>query len=397
MSVKSYLFTLILLVGFLSAAKAQETAPKETKYNPSPAVMHHIGDAHEFHIVGDLHLPLPCILYAPDKGFSFFLSSAFHHGSKIVDGYAIDHSVVRRVVGFPVQQGEVELEPVGQEEGETSYVEHRETDLEGGKKLETGYIKYQGQEYALEESSKLMKTSSWYDFSITKNVFTMLMVLFILFFVFLSVKNAYIKREGQAPSGLQGFVEPFFVFIRDEVAKPSIGHNYERYMPFIMSLFFFILINNLVGLVPFFPFGANVMGNISSTIVLALLTFLVVNLSGNKNYWSHIFWMPDVPVPIKVLMAPIEFASLFIKPFTLLIRLFANITAGHTIILSLVSLIFVFGHVGESISGAGIGALVAVPFVAFMNLLELLVAFLQAFIFALLTSLYIGAAIEEHH
>jgi F-type H+-transporting ATPase subunit a len=152
-----------------------------------------------------------------------------------------------------------------------------------------------------------------------------------------------------------------------------------------------------MGLIPFFPGSGNVMGNISVTIVLAVITFLVVNLSGNKHYWQHIFWMPNVPVPIKILFIPIELAGLFIKPFTLLIRLFANITAGHTIILSLVSLIFIFGDVGKNVGGATIGAVVATLFVAFMNLLELLVAFLQAFIFALLSSLYIGAAVEEHH
>ena len=196
---------------------------------------------------------------------------------------------------------------------------------------------------------------------------------------------------------MTNIVEPFVTFIRDDVAKPSIGPKYEKYVPLLMSLFFFILFNNLFGLIPFAPFGANVMGNISSTIVLAVIVFLVVNLSGNKSYWQHILWMPDVPIPIKILMLPIEIASIFIKPVTLLVRLFANITAGHVVIATFVSLIFVFGNAGESIAGSFGGALIAVPFTAFMNVLEILVAFLQAFIFTLLSALYIGAAIEEHH
>ncbi len=386
------------------APESAHAAPAaDVKYDPSPAVMHHIGDAHEFEIYPGMHLPLVCAPYVPGQGLKVFLSSAFHHGQKVVDGFVLDHSIMRRVVGFPVQEGEVELEPIhdaahgGGHGDEVHYIGHHELTDAKGKKVEQGYINYQGTEYILEESAKLMKPATWYDFSITKNVFTMLGALLFLFFVFRSVAKSYKRRSGQAPTGLQNLIEVFVVFIRDEVAKPSIGPRYEKYLPFIMSLFFFVLINNLFGLIPIFPFGANVMGNISSTIVLAVFVFLVVNLSGNKHYWGHIFWMPNVPVPIKILFIPIEVASLFIKPFTLLIRLFANITAGHTIILTFVSLIFIFGKLGQSMGGAAGGSIIAILFVSFMNVLEILVAFLQAFIFALLSSLYIGSAIEEHH
>lgn len=367
------------------------------KFNPSPLVMGHIGDAHEFHIAGSLSIPLPCITYERDGGFSVFLSNVFHHGLNAYNGYVLDHGVLRRITGFPTRE-QVTLDALHtDEDGHAHYVHTEEVTGEGGKVTEHKTISYQGQTYPLESASKIFAATSWIDFSITKNVFTMLLAMALLFVIFFGMRSYYRRNEGKAPSGLTNFMEPLFEFMRDEVVKPGIGPRYEKYMGFVMSLFFFILINNLLGLIPFFPGSGNVMGNISVTIVLAIFTFLVVNLSGNKHYWQHIFWMPNVPVPIKILFIPIELAGLVIKPFTLLIRLFANITAGHTIILSLISLIFIFGDLGKNPAGAGVGAVVAFLFVAFMNLLELLVAFLQAFIFALLTSLYIGSAIEEHH
>ena len=225
----------------------------------------------------------------------------------------------------------------------------------------------------------------------------MLIALLIFFLIMTAVKRGYQKNVGKAPTGIQSFFEPVIVFLRDDVVKPNIGPKWERYFPFIASLFFFILINNLLGLIPFFPGGSNVTGNVGMTMVLAVFAFVVVNVSGNKNYWEHIVWMPGVPAAIKLILTPIEILGIFIKPFTLFIRLFANITAGHIVILSLIGLIFLFGGNGASVGGSMGGALVAVPFVFAMNFLELFVAFLQAFIFALLTSIYIGGAVEEHH
>jgi F-type H+-transporting ATPase subunit a len=186
--------------------------------------------------------------------------------------------------------------------------------------------------------------------------------------------------------------------MRDEVSIPMIGEkHYERFQPFIMTLFFFILFCNLLGLIPIFPGSANITGNIAITLTLAVITFIVTNINGNKHYWEHIFWMPGIPAWVKLILTPVEILSLFIKPFSLMIRLFANISAGHIIILSLVGLVFLFGDMGQNLGGATIGAVLGGLFTAFMNLIELLVAFIQAFIFAILSASYIGAAVEDHH
>jgi F-type H+-transporting ATPase subunit a len=237
------------------------------------------------------------------------------------------------------------------------------------------------------------------DLSITKNVLSILISSFLLILVFTSVARSYRRREGQAPKGLQSFMEPLIVFIRDDIAKSSIGEKkYERYMPFLLTVFFFIFLNNLMGIIPFFPGGANVTGNIAVTGVMAIFTFLITSFSGNRAYWGHIVNAPGVPWWLKFpfpLMPIVEILGLFTKPFVLMVRLFANITAGHTIILGFISLIFIFGNINAYAGLAG--TLFAVPFAIFMSLLELLVAFIQAYVFTLLSALYFGMAIEEHH
>jgi F-type H+-transporting ATPase subunit a len=209
--------------------------------------------------------------------------------------------------------------------------------------------------------------------------------------VILTAAGAY-KKTGitSAPKGLQSFMEPIVLFVRDEIALPNIGaKRYAKYMPFLLTIFFLILTNNFLGLIPIFPGGANVSGNIAFTMTLAVCVFIVVNLSSNKNYWEHIFWMPGMHWSMKLFLAPIELIGVFNKPISLMIRLFANITAGHILVLSLVCLIFIFKTV--------YAAAVAVPFVIFIFLIELLVAFLQAYIFTMLTAMYIGMASEEGH
>lgn len=366
-------------------------------YDPVGTVMEHIADANEFHVWKGVHIPLPCILYAPGQGWSVFLSSKFDHGHSAIDGYVLNSGRVNRIADPSFPHGKVHIE----------CIKHKTEQFEKGKKTvekEVSYAVYEGKEYLLDKPSTLDGgvlgggITSFYDFSITKNVFTMLFASILLVWLFLAVARGYRKNDGKAPSGVQSFIEPIFVFMRDEVTKPMIGEkHYERFQPFIMTIFFFILFCNLFGLIPFFPGSANITGNLAVTMTLAVLAFIVVNVSGNKHYWEHIFWMPGIPAWVKIVLTPVEILGLIIKPFSLMIRLFANISAGHIIILSLIGLIFVFGKNGESIGGAFAGGIMGGLFTAFMNLIELLVAFLQAFIFAILTASYIGAAVDEGH
>jgi F-type H+-transporting ATPase subunit a len=219
-------------------------------------------------------------------------------------------------------------------------------------------------------------------------VFSLFLAAIIIIIIFTSVSSSYKKRVGMAPKGLQSWVEPLIIFIRDDIARPNIGYKFEKFMPLLLTIFFFIWFNNLLGLIPIFPGGANITGNIAVTMVLATIVLIVVNVNGNKYYWAHIF-KPDVPFWLLPIMWVVEIIGIISKPFALMIRLFANITAGHIIVLSLVSLIFIFKSVAI--------APVSVAFVIFMDVLELLVAFLQAFIFTMLTALFIGSAVEEHH
>ena len=227
------------------------------------------------------------------------------------------------------------------------------------------------------------------DFSITKNVFMMMLSVIILLWLFLGLARSYKKSGVSEPKGLQGFLEPVIVFIEEDIAIPNIGEKYHRYMPYLLTVFFFILTNNLMGLIPFFPFGANVTGNIAVTMVLAVFTFLITQFSGNRGYWQHIFNTPGVPVWLSPIMIPVEIIGIFTKPFALMVRLFANITAGHIIVLSLVSMIFIFKSVFMAVP--------SLVMVLFMDCIEILVAFLQAYIFTLLSALFIGLAMPEHH
>lgn len=366
----------------------------EAEYDAGATAFHHISDANAFHLFGELYLPLPCILYAPDHGISVFLSSKFHighHGTgeKAVDGYVLNHGEVMRVSTPDFPKEEVEIDCILAHKGDDGH-DHYE-------------VVYQGNCFPLDKKTTfdggLMGggVTSYYDLSITKNVFTMMLVFVLLFWLFRAVAKGYQKREGMAPKGVQSFMEPVFVFIRDEVAIPFLGPKYEKYLPYLMSIFFFILGLNLIGQIPFFPGSGNVTGNLAVTMTLALFTFVVTTLNGKKDYWMHIFWMPGVPAWIKVILTPVEILGMFIKPLTLMLRLFANITAGHIVIIIFVSLIFIFGNAGESIGGSSLGGAMAVPLTLFMMSIELLVAFIQAFVFCILSASYIGAAIEEHH
>jgi F-type H+-transporting ATPase subunit a len=380
---------LLILLAFSSPFVLKGASSEGEKYDPVSTVMHHISDANEFHIWKGVHLPLPCILYSPDQGWSFFFTSVFHHGHSAYDRYVINHGRVNRISDSSFPMGEVEIGEIM-----TKEVDGRKVSI----------LEHQGKEYKLDRPSTLDGgilgggITSFYDLSITKNVFTMLLAAFLLIIIFLSVSKGYERNKGKAPSGIQSLFEVFFVFIRQEVTRPMIGEKkYEKFQPFIMTVFFFILFCNLFGLIPFFPGGVNITGNLAVTLTLAIFTFLVTNLNGNKHYWQHVLWMPGIPAWVKIILTPVEIMALFIKPFSLMIRLFANISAGHIIILSLIGLIFLFGDNGNSVGGAVAGGIIGMLFTAFMNLIELLVAFLQAFIFSILSASYIGAAVDDHH
>ncbi len=347
------------------------------KYSPTPTIMHHISDANEYHLWGETSIPLPVILYSKTKGLTLGMTSMFHHGKTAVDGYVLDHGRIKQIQDENFQMGKVDLD-LHEHDGHISY-SHNHKDL-------------------------TLERAGFIDLSITKVVFTMMMTAVLMFIIFIGIANKYKKQNSnEAPSGIQGFFEPLILLVKDEIAVPNMGEERaNKYLPYLLSIFFFIWILNMVGQIPFAPFGANVTGNIAFTLVLAVFTMLITNIKGNGHYWKHLFdplgdSMPWIgKAPLYVILIPIELVGILLKPITLMIRLFANITAGHIIVLSLVSLVFVFGNAGHSAGGAAVGAGIAVPFTLFISLIELLVAFIQAFVFTMLSAMYIGLATEEH-
>lgn len=336
---------------------------EEAEFDVAEMIMAHIADANEFHIAGNISFPLPVILWDKAEGLKFFLSSAFDHGHTAVDGFVMDHSVVKKVVGdFPA--GKVDVE-----------VHH-------------GEVMYDGHHFATEGKSTILASSSFYDFSITKNVFTLLFTCTVLIFLFVGMARFY-KKGNLVPKGIYAALEPLILFVKEDIAIPNIGEKkHAKFLPYLLTVFFFIWLNNILGLIPFFPGGANLTGNIALTFLLALITMIITNVYATKTYWGHIF-NPAVPMALKPIMIPIEFIGVISKPFALMIRLFANISAGHILILSLLSLIFIFKSL--------MVAPVSIAFALMMLMLEILVGFLQAFIFTLLSALFIGLAQEEHH
>jgi F-type H+-transporting ATPase subunit a len=385
------LLVLMLLSSSQTAFATEPTEGEEHSEDPIEAMMHHIGDVNEFQIIPGWAFPLPCIAWSED-GLMMTMSSSFEHGKKAVNGYVLYHGVLKKIVekDFPTGVVEIHLPAHG---------DHQKIDVQGEHQEvhdTHNTIMHDGKTYHIEGCKALQNNASvWYDFSITKNVFCMLLILLLLVVIFSKVSKGYTTRDKEAPKGLQSLMEPLVLFIRDDVVKPAIGEKWQKFFPFIMCLFFFILGCNLLGLVPFFPGSCNITGNVGVTIALALFVFVVVTINGKKDYWQHIFWMPGVPTAIKPVMTIIEVMGIFIKPATLFIRLFANMTAGHVLILSIVSMIFFFNENPTMVYGLVMPLSLLATFA--LNLLELFIAFLQAFVFALLAAIYIGAAIEEHH
>ena len=317
-------------------------------------IMHHISDSHEWHFFdynGEPYsIALPIIVYT-DNGFSVFSSSVFHHDDA-------GHHVYTAENGDRFIKVHDKIYLASEEEHHGSWAMH-------------------------DEEHNVLNAKPTLDLSITKNVINLFIGAALMLLVFLVAARKY---EGAVPRGIASFMEPLIVFVRDDIALQNIGKKkYERFVPYLLTLFFFIWINNVLGL---FPGGANLTGNISFTMTLAVLSLIIVNVNANKDYWKHIFWMPGVPVWVRIMLAPIELVGVFTKPFALMIRLFANMTAGHIVILSLISLTFIF----ESY----LIAPASVALTLFIYIIKVLVAFLQAYIFALLTALFIGQAVEEH-
>lgn len=312
------------------ASFAAESNDSTKAFNASEVILHHVLDDHIWHFFdghyGTLYLPV--IVYSEERGLESFSSHNFydeHHNVIPYNGYTLDHN----------------------------------------------HIYLNGQ--------------SVLDISITKNVAMLFINAILMILILTAVARGYKKNAGKAPKGIQAFIEPIIVFVRDEVVKPNIGPKYEKFLPYLLTLFFFILFGNLLGLL---PGAANLTGNIAITMVLAIGTFVITNVSGNKGYWSHIFWTPGVPLPLRIVILPVEIIGIITKPISLMVRLFVAITAGHIVLLSLICLVFVFGSVY-----VGIGSSLIVMFI---NLIELLVAGIQAYVFTLFSSLYIGMAIAEH-
>lgn len=294
--------------------------------------LEHVADSHSWHLWGEGHeavaLPLPVILYSSTKGLQVFSSGRFEHGHASYNGYKLE------------------------------------------------------EEKIVSEDA----TESVYDISITKNVAQLFFSAIVLFLLFTSIAKSY-KTQGvtSAPQGKQSFFEPLITFVRDDIAKGNIGHGSDKFVPYLLTIFFVILINNIFGMI---PIGANLTGNIAFTLVLSVITLIVTNINGNKNYWSHIF-LPHAPKAIWPILIPIEIVGILTKPFALMIRLFANMTAGHIIVISLIGLIFVFKSIYI--------APVSIAFALFIDVLECLVAFLQAYVFTMLTALFIGSAVADHN
>ena len=328
---KKFLLTLLICFSsnylILSADKAEGE-----DFNMGEMIMHHVLDDYQYEIMHGLVIPLPVILYTEKNGLLIFSSSNL---------FDDDH--------VPLEEG------------------------------------YNGFKYYHGKLKPINQDASYVDLSITKNVAFLILTATLMILVFLSVAKGYSKKNS-APKGIQALFEPVIIFVRDDIVKPNIGENYEKYLPYMLTLFFFIFFGNVLGLM---PGAANLTGNIAVTLSLALFTFLITNFSGNKHYWKHIFWTPGIPIIMRVIILPIELIGVFSKPISLMIRLFAAITAGHIVLLSFIGLIFIFQSYFVGVMSA--------LFVVGLNLVELMVAGIQAYVFTMFSSVYIGLATEDGH
>ena len=370
--------------------------PKPT-YDPAATAIHHISDANVWTIMDMVRVPLPAIIYNKDRGMEFFSTGKFkaghhdngHYGYK---DYVLYEGNIHRIT-CPSFDSKDKYEVQG--------FDKKEMVNTSGKNFEKKFAIINNKAYHIEQKTiwdggMLGGTPSRFmDFSPTKNVVSMALVSLILFLLFRKAAKKY-QGAPSAPSGVQSFLEPMFQFIRDDVAVPFLGDKHEKFLPLLMTIFFFILGLNLWGQVPFLG-NVNVTGSLTVTAVMAIVVFILTNINGNGDYWKHVLWPPDTPWFVKIILIPVEILGLFIKPLTLMLRLAGNISAGHIAILSFVGLIFIFGKAGASMAGSATGTILAIPLTMFMMAIELIVAFVQAFVFTILTASYLGAATEEHH
>lgn len=384
--IKSFLFiffTVFISNGVSCANGTDSTAAKggiTEKFDAGKFVIEHVSDSYEWHIATfgetEISIPLPVILYSSTQGWNVFMSSKFHHGHKTYKNFSI---------GSPVKADSITRNVMV---ADRNAVENNKEKVKD---------KYEGKIVELNEKGDVIGLPI--NLSISKAVTGIFVSVTVLLLIFLSMAKSAKQRLNQAPKGLQNLFEPIILFVRDEIAKPAIGEKrFEKFMPFLLTVFFFILINNLLGLIPIFPFGANVTGNIAVTLVLAVFTFFITTFNTNKNYWKEIY-NPDVPWWLKFpipLMPIVELTGVMTKPFVLMIRLFANMLAGHLIVTVFVSLIFIFARLFGIEGGLGI-SVVSVLFSVFMLLLDILVSFVQAYVFTFLSAMYFGMASPEHH
>lgn len=376
------IITLILsLVACTSVAIAQDSLSTLAEFNnasttintneqadesldPGSIIIGHVADAHSWHLFdyyskkdGKEHavaIPLPIILWN-EGHLDLFWSSRFEHGHTAYKGYAL---------------------------------------MGGGLEKETVVcVDALGTPILLADGT----VKKPLDFSITKTAAGIIIAVGLLLWLVLATANKYKKKGSGTPHGVQSLVEMLVVYVRDEICKPMIGPQYERFTPYLLTLFFFIFGCNILGLIPCFPGGANVTGSLAVTMVLALITFFITNLNGNKHYWKDIFNTPGVPAWLKIfpLMPLVEVIGMFTKPFVLMVRLFANMTAGHIMVLGMVVIIFILSNLFGTVVGGGV-SVISVLFTVFIDALECLVAYIQAFVFTMLSAVYIGMAVADH-
>ena len=346
------LFLIVIATSFISLGEEHHEGEENKEFDPAKHAVHHALDAHEFHFTNSVVIPLPVFLWT-DAGFISFMSSEFHHDD----------------------EGQVVVERKG-----VKLVKLHEKIYQ----LDNGATSIElNAEHAAVNAKEVLL-----DFSLTKNVITMFLVAFLMILVFVKSAKFYNKQKQEAPRGIAGWTEPIILFIKEIAVENIEGDKYKKFLPYLLTLFFFILFGNLLGLLPILS-NPNMTGSISITLLLAMFTFVIQLIYSRKNYWRHIFAPPGVPLLLYPILIPIEIAGIFIKPAALMIRLFANMTAGHIIVVSLISIIFI----NQSAAWAGL----SVPMALFISLLELLVAFLQAYIFVMLSALYIGTAVETSH